>query len=303
MTPNSIHLFNSQNLVSSICTSDTAMNITSTTTNLVVSYSSTSNNSSGLDNHLNIFSNLPYVFNESPLYSVEKNEMHNFASICDKLRFWVVKYNVSHNCCNSLLQIIKSEGLKVPKDIRTLMKTPKSHNIFNLSNGSYIHLGIENMLVPILKKYNAPLNNPSHILKIGINIDGLPISRSSKSQLWPILISILNFKELINNVIPIGIYHGEKKPNSIEEYMNPFILDLLNVMKSGLGVNGSFMKFEMSNIVCDAPAKSFILNAKSHNAYFWCTSCIEESTYVCNRVVFSGIDSPLRTDFFHFEIS
>lgn len=161
------------------------------------------------------------------------------------------------------------------------MKTPKTHTIVNITNGAYIHLGIENMLLPILKIYNANLYIHNHILKIGINIDGLPISKSSKSQLWPILISVLNFKELIDNVFPIGIYHGEKKPNSIEEFMNPFVLDLLSVMNSGLDVNGSVMKLEINNIICDAPAKSFLLNVKSHNAYFGCTSCTEEGTFVC----------------------
>jgi len=192
---------------------------------------------------------------------------------------------------------MKSEGLKVPNDIRTLMKTPKTHNIVNITNGSYIHLGIENMLLPILNKNNANIYVPYHVLKIGINIDGLPISKSSKSQLWPILISVLNFKELINNVVAVGIYHGDKKPNSIEEFMNPFVLDILSIMNSGLNVNGTLMKLEISNIVCDAPAKSFLLNVKSHNAYFGCTSCLEEGTYVSHRVVFPGVDSTLRTDY------
>lgn len=79
------------------------------------------------------------------------------------------------------------------------MKTPKNHEIVENSGGSYIHLGLRNMLIPYLIKQNAQLYIPSRILNIGINIDGLPIAKSSKSQLWPILISILNFKELPNN--------------------------------------------------------------------------------------------------------
>ncbi|KAL4103230.1 hypothetical protein QTP88_018607 [Uroleucon formosanum] len=97
--------------------------------------------------------------------------------------------------------LLKSEGLDVPKDIRTLMKTPKLHNIVDISGGSYIHLGLRNMLLPILIKINAQIYIKSHVLEIGINIDGLPVSKSSKSQIWPILISILNFKELKENAI------------------------------------------------------------------------------------------------------
>lgn len=48
------------------------------------------------------------------------------------------------------------------------------------------------MLLLTLIKYNAEINIPDHLLKIGINIDGFPIANSSKIQVWPILISILN---------------------------------------------------------------------------------------------------------------
>lgn len=54
-------------------------------------------------------------------------------------------------------------------------------------------------------------------------------------------------------------------------------------MNSGLNFNGTIMKLEISNIVCDAPAKSSLLNVKSHNAYFGCTSCLEEGTYVSHK--------------------
>jgi len=89
---------------------------------------------------------------------------------------------------------LKPEGLDIPKNIRTLMKTPKNHKIVENSDGSYIHLSIRNMLIPYLIIQNALLYILSHILNIRINIDVLPISKSSKSQLWPILISILNLK-------------------------------------------------------------------------------------------------------------
>jgi len=78
-------------------------------------------------------------------------------NIEDKHRSWVLKFKVSHNSANSILRIIKSAGINVRKDIRTLMKTPITHVISNIGQGSYIHLGLENMILPILKKYNASI--------------------------------------------------------------------------------------------------------------------------------------------------
>lgn len=40
-------------------------------------------------------------------------------NIKDKLRNWIIHYKVSHNSGNSLLSILRSEGIEVPKDIRT----------------------------------------------------------------------------------------------------------------------------------------------------------------------------------------
>jgi len=177
------------------------------------------------------------------------------------------------------------------------MNTPKNKEIINVSNGSYIHLGLKNMLVPLLEINNFNKHNISdNILKIGINIDGLPIAKSSKSQLWPILVSILNFKELLNNVLPIGIFHGFKKPHSIEEFLKPFINDVLDVLSNGLVVNGTLISLQISNIVCDTPAKSFLLNVKNFNAYFGCTSCIEEGDYIEHRVALIRTNAPLRTN-------
>jgi len=67
-------------------------------------------------------------------------------------------------------------------------------------------------------------------------------------------------------------------------------------LKSGLDVNGTKINFKISNIVCDAPAKSFLLNVKYFNAYFGCSSCTEEGEYLENRVVLTGTNASLRTD-------
>lgn len=95
---------------------------------------------------------------------------------------------MSYNICNSLLQVLKNENLNVPNDIRTLFKTPKFNDIVDISGGSYIYLGLRNMLLPILVKNNAHLYIKSQVVDIGINIDGLTLSKSPKRYLWPILI-------------------------------------------------------------------------------------------------------------------
>lgn len=65
---------------------------------------------------------------------------------------------------NEILSIFRSEGLNnVPKDVRTLLKTPTIHKIINVKPEFYIHLGIEFMLQPLLKMYQLYFNSSVNI--------------------------------------------------------------------------------------------------------------------------------------------
>jgi len=88
-------------------------------------------------------------------------------TIKDKLRSWILHFKVPHNCVNNLLNILNSEGLNLPNDVRTLMNTPQIHEISNIGNGNYTHLGLKNMLQPLLTHFKCHI---STTLKLGINM-------------------------------------------------------------------------------------------------------------------------------------
>lgn len=89
-----------------------------------------------------------------------------------------------------------------------------------------------------------------------IGVDGLPISKSSGSQLWQILGKILDF----NKVFIIGIYHGcSKKPEYASEFLEDFFIEAKELIENGLENNGKIYKCRIKTICSDAPAKSFIL--------------------------------------------
>lgn len=193
-------------------------------------------------------------------------------------------------------EIGRVKSLNVPQDVRALMQTSKSHEINSMgSEGTYINFGFEKLILPVLQKCISVIDFKI-TLKLGINIDGLPLAKSSKSQVWPILVSIINCKVLSHLVFPIGIYHGTKKPPCIQQYLHKFIIDLKSLLDNGFKINGSIIKFEIGHLTNDAPAKSFILNVKGHNAYFGCTTCVQEGSYKVRCLVFLEINSPLRTN-------
>jgi len=39
-------------------------------------------------------------------------------------------------------------------------------------------------------------------------------------------------------VLPVGIYHGLKKPYSSDDFLNYFLSDILNIIQLGIQING-----------------------------------------------------------------
>jgi len=96
---------------------------------------------------------------------------------------------------NKLLQILKTHCCHsdLPSDCRSLLNTPRTTVIKEVYPGYYWHNSLENGIQDFLK-YKGHLIKET--IELVINIDGLPISKSSSSQLWPVLGSVFGFKDI-----------------------------------------------------------------------------------------------------------
>lgn len=122
------------------------------------------------------------------------------------------------------------------------------------------------------------------VLKIVVAIDRLPISKSSSSQLWPILGYI---RPYYDSVFPIGIYCGHQKPHDYNKYLEQFVLEAKHLLVNGItDTKGITVKVEIDGFSMDSPAKSFILKVKGHAGFDSCTRCLEEGEYLKNRTCF-----------------
>lgn len=76
---------------------------------------------------------------------------------------------------------------------------------------------------------------PTDKLTLNINIDGLPLFRSSNVQVWPILGIIINlFKK---EPFVIGIFSGSSKPSSVDEFLSNFVEEMKSLTNSGLCID------------------------------------------------------------------
>lgn len=199
-------------------------------------------------------------------YSPSQFDVNNFVSkLCD----WSSSSNISHLAINSLLNILKEvPDLKdLPKDARTLLKTPRTSNMEILGSGTYSYLGIKQGILDVLQFED---DIPSTI-QLLLNIDGVPISKSSGGQFWPQLGKIRNLTS--SKVFPIGICHGTEKPQDPNKYMSKLIEELNCLINQGFQIRNKTVNMEHVGFVCDAPAKAFLLRTKGHNGYFSCTRC------------------------------
>lgn len=238
------------------------------------------NNFSTHNNDLNTI--IPFKFNSNSK-ELPLNEL---------LATWAVKERISHTSLRSLLKVLQTHPChsNLPNDPRTLLNTPRSMQIKEINFGHYWHYGLEKGIVNILNNFEQYQNDKIELM---IGVDGLPISKSSGSQLWPILGKILDF----NKVFIIGIYHGSsKKPEYASEFLEDFVNEAKELIENGLENNGKIYKCCIKIICSDAPAKSFILGVKGHTGYSSCTKCWDVGKYIKTRICFSDIPSRKRTD-------
>lgn len=214
---------------------------------------------------------------------IEQDEINMQECFDNDLTNWAICSNITHNSFNALLNVLRKHSCfkELPKDCRTLLKV-KSNAAINVRDiepsGIYYHFGLENGI----KQCSNNLNSCEDI-KIVVGIDGLPIAKSSLSQLWPILGYVRPFN---NNVFIIGIYHGYEKPKDSNSFLNDFVIEAKTIVNQGIVVNGKLKKVSIDAICCDAPAKSFVLKIKGHSGFFSCTRCKQEGEYLQKRISF-----------------
>ena len=120
------------------------------------------------------------------------------------LKEWAVKHGCTRQYINDLLIILNESGHSLPKESRTLLKTDQNTTSSTLFNGEYTYLGVGNTIEKIVTT-----NNYTDIkINLMVNVDGLPLFKSSSLQLWPILIRFSSFKP-----VPVALYCGYKKPD------------------------------------------------------------------------------------------
>jgi len=86
----------------------------------------------------------------------------------------------------------------------------------------------------------------------------------------------MNNQTLIKEVFLVALYHGSEKLKSANDFLKDFINECIYLSNNGILINFFSYKFRILMLICDSPAKSYILAIKNHTGHFSCTKCDQE---------------------------
>lgn len=228
-----------------------------------------------------------------------------------EIRKWAVRNNIKQIALSELLTILrKRRHNSLPKDARTLLKTPKTVEVTKMESGQCWYGGLKTKLGDICKKKNCP-----DLLELNIHIDGTPIYKSSKSEFWPVQCDV---KGIEMKPFFVQIFKGTSKPESAEIFMRPLLNEIHELLANGLSVTVNdepkMFHIRINMFILDAPARAFLKCIIGHGGYFSCERCEEPGEFInkvavniknkrsknkaknAGHVCLVGTNAPLRTN-------
>lgn len=226
--------------------------------------------------------------------STSNDEENDYAfALMNDLKKFAAETNQTRASMNNLLKKLSKYHPFLPNDFRTISRNicvdSRSSDLKTVSPGHYYHFGLLNGLQEILLL--CDIENDT--ISISLNIDGLPLFKSSVSGFWIISAAIDNVN---HSVFLVGAYFGSKKPASSSVFLRDLIDEIKLLLFEGINVNDRLLRVKFSCCCCDMPAKAFVKCVKSHSSYFGCDRCEISGEDYRNRRIYLDYESPLRSN-------
>lgn len=204
-----------------------------------------------------------------------------------KLAKLSLKHNLTHACINDIAALLLSCGHSIPKDARTILGTQRRAPVEQ--GGTFIHFGLRKGIQQVIMEGLPPAE-----VKLQVNIDGVPLYKSSSTCLWPILCRVMAPNP--QQIFIASIYCGPGKPPNVSAFVMPFLDEMQDLIESGMVIKGRHIAVKLQAVVCDAVARSYLKCIKSHSGYYGCERCTQRGVHQEGKVTFPEQDAGLHTN-------
>lgn len=238
--------------------------------------------------------------NETPIYTSKNCTKEEFSiKISDKkvtdyimkgLRIIAIKKNLPRSAVTSILKLLNPVFPNIPTDYRKLLLTPRITKIKKVTPGRYVHFGLRKGIAFKIMQLKLSIDK----IKLDCFVDGVALHPSSKNKTFWIILTKIN--GVSNSIIPVGLYNGRRKPDDFDNFLKTFIMELKNVLTTGVEVNGRKIDVEVQNICLDTPARSSVCGTIGHMGYKSCIRCLCFGIYKERRMLFKYCECEKRTD-------
>lgn len=207
----------------------------------------------------------PYLFKKNRLDSIEYST--NF---------------VCPHCFAYVGETLPENGLCVDcsgqLDIKMLQRT--SSYFLSLSVADQLSQLLENEHVCYCHpKQTTTFSIPPADISLSCNIDGVPVFKSSKVSMWPVLLSVneVPFNKRTETMILKSLWFASSKPR-IDSYLRPLIEELKILQADGVqwkDAHGNILttKCTLTMCICDSVARPMVQNVIQFNGLYGCSYC------------------------------
>ena len=208
--------------------------------------------------------------------------------LSEKLLKFFNLFSISNIAMSYLLNILKEEGIDVPQTLYLLKKKNKEQSaVTKLQSGdvgeSYIFMTLRENLAFLINNERLFPTEKNNNFELSLNLDGLPLFKSSRVNVWPILARLRN--NSCKSIISLGCFVGVGKP-VFSKLLTNLLQELIEFKENFVKITDNFfVKINRVVFVCDAPARAFIQNVLAHNSYHGCAYCRIIGTYE-SKIIF-----------------
>ena len=181
----------------------------------------------------------------------------------DKIRDVFKKHNLSRACMTDFLGILRHYDPSLPRDPRTIMKTPRSVAIHSRVEGEYVFYDFAELVLSFEKLRDVKL--------LQISSDGIPIFRSNpRSPAWIVSFRLWS-RNLQTKPFVIAVFVGKNGKPDRNFLYHKLVPEVNKILEQCPYIRVVF--------VCDAQARSFTKGIVAHNHTFGCERCKTEGEW------------------------